>query len=139
MRCFENLVEYLNKVAFAYMAISGDSYCTSAWNGFMLHLKHNAKFTFATSLAGMFIFMGKLMITCINCSVLYLIMKYILKDTDAVSSIWGPIALIGISTFITATIFLGLFDEATIATLHSLAIDMDLNEGKPKHGPPTFH
>jgi hypothetical protein len=50
-----------------------------------------------------------------------------------------PIILIGFCSFIIANVFLGLFDEATIATLHCVAIDMDLNEGKPVFGPPTFH
>jgi len=139
VRCFEDLVEYLNRIAYAYMAVSGDSYCTSAWNGFMLNLKHLSKFTWGVTLANMFIFMGKVMITCINMVTCFLIMKYITKDTNAVSSVWSPVALIGVSTFVTATIFLSLFDEATLATLHCLAIDMDLNDGKPVYGPPTFH
>ena len=39
--------------------------------------------------------------------------------------------------------FLGLFDEATLATLMSLAVDLDLNsdrnDNQPKYGPPSFH
>lgn len=139
VRCFEDIVEYLNKCAYSYMAVAGDSYCTSAWNGFLLNLKHTAKFQFATVLANIFIFMGKLMIMCLNCATLYLVMKYITKDVDSVSSVWNPIIIIAISSFVTATIFLGLFDEATIATITCMAIDQDLNEGTPKFGPPSFH
>ena len=43
-RCIEDLLEYLNKVAYAYMAITGDKYCTSAWNGFLLNIKHLSQF-----------------------------------------------------------------------------------------------
>ena len=42
--CFENCVEHLNKGAIAYMAITGDSYCTSASVGFLLSLKHLTDF-----------------------------------------------------------------------------------------------
>jgi len=126
VRCFESIIEYLNKIAYAYMAVSGDSYCESAWNGFLLNLKHCAKFSFATMLASMFVFLGKLFITVLNCGTFFLIMKYGTKSIDHLSSMWGPIIIIAISTFVTAQIFLGLFDEATIATLHCLAIDMDL-------------
>jgi len=139
VRCFENLVEYINRIAYAYMAVSGDSFCTSAWNGFMLNLRHGAKFYFGVFFANMFIQMGKIMITCLNCATFYLIMKYGTKSLDNVTSIWGPIVIIAISTFITAQIFLGLFDEATISTLHCLCIDLDLNDKQPKFGPPTFH
>jgi len=102
VRCFENLVEYINRIAYAYMAVSGDSFCTSAWNGFMLNLRHGAKFYFGVFFANMFIQMGKIMITCLNCATFYLIMKYGTKSLDNVTSIWGPIVIIAISTFITA-------------------------------------
>ena len=48
-----------------------------------------------------------------------------------------------ICTFITTQMFLGMFDEATIATLMSLAVDLDLNsdrnDNKFKYGPSSFH
>jgi hypothetical protein len=46
-RCLEDLVEYLNKIAFAYQAITGETYCKSAWNAMLLNLKHLWKFYFA--------------------------------------------------------------------------------------------
>ena len=139
IRCFESLVEYINTLAYAYMAVSGDSYCTSAWHGFLLNLKHNAKYNFAVVLANMFVFLGKIFITCLNCATFYLVCRYGYKNIDQVNSIWKPVAMIGISTFVISHIFLSLFDEATLATLHCLAIDMDLHNGKPKYGPPSFH
>ena len=36
LKCIETVLDYLNKSAFAYMAVTGDSFCTSAWNGFLL-------------------------------------------------------------------------------------------------------
>jgi len=42
-------------------------------------------------------------------------------------------------TIVISNIFLGLFDEAVLATLHCMAMDMELNEGRPKYGPPNFH
>ena len=42
-------------------------------------------------------------------------------------------------TLLIADIFLGLFDEAVISTLHCMAMDMELNYGYPKYGPPTYH
>ena len=59
-----------------------------------------------------------------------------LKDTT--TSIMTPIFLVGVVTYIAATIFLGLFDEVVLALLTCYAIDTDLN-GEPKYGPPAFH
>jgi len=46
-RCLSETVEFINTTAYSNMAISGDSFCTSAWNGFILSLKHLVKFYFA--------------------------------------------------------------------------------------------
>jgi hypothetical protein len=42
-------------------------------------------------------------------------------------------------TYITASIFLGLFDEAVLALVTCLCIDLDLHNGEALYGPPTFH
>ena len=55
MRCLECCIEFINRDAYAYCAITGDSYCKSAWNGFILNLKHNARYTFAQLIAWLFI------------------------------------------------------------------------------------
>jgi len=36
LKCLEEIMEYINKAAFAYMAISGKSFCSSALNGLLL-------------------------------------------------------------------------------------------------------
>jgi hypothetical protein len=80
MACLESIIEHLSKLAYAYMAISGEGFCSSAWNGFILNLKHLAKFIFALNIAGMFIFMGIICITCANTAIGYVVSKYIIKD-----------------------------------------------------------
>lgn len=138
LKCLEKICDYINKAAYAYMAVSGDSFCTSAWNGFLLNMKHCLKFSWANFLANGFIFIGKVGITVLNCFSCYFIMKYITKDLAELSSIAGPIVVVAVVTFISTNIFLGIFDEAVLALMTCLAIDTDLN-GEPKYGPPTFH
>ena len=138
LKCLEKICDYINKAAYAYMAVSGDSFCTSAWNGFLLNMKHCLKFSWANFLANGFIFIGKVGITVLNCFSCYFIMKFITKDLGELSSIAGPITVVALVTFISTNIFLGIFDEAVLALMTCLAIDTDLN-GEPKFGPPTFH
>jgi len=40
LKCIEELLDYLSKIAYAYMAISGDKYCSSAYKAFLLNLKY---------------------------------------------------------------------------------------------------
>merc|ERR1711998_732274 len=65
--CLESLIEYLNTTAYAFMAVSGDSYCKSAWNGFLLT------------------------IVGLNGGTCWLIMRYGTKNSDQLTSIWIPL------------------------------------------------
>lgn len=136
--CLESLIEYLNTTAYAFMAISGDSYCKSAWNGFLLNLKHLVKFYFADTLAGMFVFIGMLTIVGLNGGTCWLIMRYGTKNSDQLTSIWIPLITVMVVTLIIAELFIGFFHQAVKATLMCLAVDIELN-GVVKHGSPSFH
>jgi hypothetical protein len=136
--CLENLIEYLNTMAYAFMAISGDPYCKSAWSGFILNLKHLIKFYFADILASMFVFIGMLCIVGLNGGTCYLIMKYGTKNSDQLTSVWIPMITIMVATFIIAELFIGFFHQAVKATLMCLAVDTELN-GEVRFGTPSFH
>lgn len=120
------------------MAVSGESFCTAAWNGFLLNIKHGAKFTFANFLANMFIFIGKAAIVVLNCFTVFVIMQHVTNDLEELTSPAVPIAFVACVTYMAANVFLGLFDDAVLALLTCLCIDTDLN-GSPKYGPPTFY
>jgi len=139
MKCLEDLIEQLSKLAYAYMAISGESFCTSAWNGFLLNLKHLAKFVFATQIASLFVFMGIIAITCVNIGVGYVLCQYIIKDAAQVTSIVPSLITFGIISFVVAVVFLGTFDEAVLSTLMCFAVDLDLHDGNPQFGPKSYH
>jgi hypothetical protein len=106
IRCLEDLIEYINRTAYAYMAVCGDSYCVSAWIGFLLNLKYCAKYYFAVNIAGMFVFLGILSITAANTGLSYLLMVYGTKEADKANAIIGPIICVGVISFIVACIFL---------------------------------
>jgi choline transporter-like protein 2/4/5 len=108
MACLESIIEHLSKLAYAYMAVTGDSFCSSAWNGFILNLKHLAKFVFALNIAGLFIFMGVVTITCVNTGIGYLLMTYAIKDgAHEGFNVVPSLVAFGIVSFLVAIIFLG--------------------------------
>lgn len=134
--CLEDMLNYLNRLGLAYMAISGKPYCHSAWHGFLLNLKHCIKFYFAQTIGGFFVTIGKIFITLLNTGIFIGILCMSEKDD------LGTKAMVGLSgivlSWIICSITLGLFDEAIMATLLCLAVDMDLNDGEPKFGSPSF-
>lgn len=76
LMCIEKICDYINSSAYAYQAVSGESFCTSAWNAFLLQIKHLAKFSFANFIAKIFMFMGKVAITGTNMVSCYYVMKH---------------------------------------------------------------
>lgn len=136
-QCMEGLLDYLEKLAFTYMAISGDTFCTSAWNGFLLNYKHCVKFFFALDLAGEFISIGYMFILAINCLVLFVYFEF--EGWMNSSMVYIPFIFMLILTLTITKIFLGQFGEATLTTLLCYAVDCDLNNRKPQYGPPSYH
>lgn len=139
LSCIEKICDYVNQSAFAYIAITGDGFCEGAWKGFLLNVKHMLAFTFANYIAKIFILLGKVALVVVNCFTLVFIMKDCTGIADDIHSIWGPVAVTGLITFITASLFLGIFENAVLALMTCLAVDMDLHDGEPKYGPATFH
>jgi len=54
-------------------------------------------------------------------------------------SIWGPVAVSVLLTYMISSLFLGIFENAVLALMTCLAVDMDLNGDEAKWGPRTFH
>lgn len=81
IQCLEKVTDYLNEAAFCYMAVSGENFAKSAWNGFLLNIKHLLQFSFSNLIAKVFMFLGKVGITTGNVFSCIFIMKSI--DTDS--------------------------------------------------------
>ena len=140
MRCIENVIEYLSKTGYAYMAISGQPFCKSAWNGFLLNMKYCAKFYFAHSIASMFVFIGILFITGSNLLVGVFLVNYVTKEVDDPEiELRSTFIIFLILSIFVASVCLGLFDDAVVVILQCYAVDADLHYGKPKFGPTSYH
>ena len=139
LSCIEKICDYVNQSAFAYIAITGDGFCEGAWKGFLLNVKHMLAFAFANWIAKVFILLGKVALTVLNCFMLVFIMKDITGAADQIHSIWGPVAVTALITWLAASLFLGIFENAVLALMMCLAVDTDLHDGEPKYGPATFH
>jgi len=121
------------------MCVTGDSFLTSAINGFLLNLKHMVKFMVANSIAKVFMLLGKLGIVLGNTFLGFMIMKYGTKEIEHVSSPTNGLIIIAVVSYLTASIFLMLFDNTVMAMTTCLGVDLDLHNGEPNFGPPTFH
>ena len=138
LACLEALIEWLTTLSYAMMGISGDGYCTSAWSGFILNLKHCVKFYMAVHIARLFVVLGMLAVVAANCITCYVFMLKVFPEAMQVSSMQSPILTVGVITFLTTLVFMGPFNDAVVATLLCFAVDLELNNGDPKFGPPSY-
>lgn len=138
LNCLEEFIDYINNAAYAYMAISGESFCMSAYHGILLQMKHAGKFIWGEYLAEAFIFIGKIGITVLNTMIIYIFMNQVTGSASKITSPYGPLVAVGLSTYAVVSIFLGLFDESVLAIMTCASADMDLHNGDPEWGPPTL-
>lgn len=139
LACIEALIEYLTTLSYAMTAISGDPYCASAWNGFILNLKHCVKFYMAITIGKMFVFMGCVGVVAANSGSCYLLLSYAFtSDADQISFIYGPVIVVGVITLMITFVFLGPFNDAVVSTLLCFAVDCELNNGTAQFGPPSY-
>jgi len=143
LKCFEKIVDYVNCSAYAMMAATGQNFCKSGRNALLLQLKNTLGFAFSMFLAKAFMFVGKIGVAITNCAMFYVSVVYVTKeydnDFDDLPTILAPMAICLIASYHSAHIFLNLFDDAVLAMMTSYAVDLDINKGRAKWGPASFH
>lgn len=139
LHCIEALIEHLTTLSYAMISISGDQYCASAWNGFILNLKHCVKFYMAITIGKMFVFMGCVGVVAANAGSCLLLLNYAFQaDASQVAFIYGPVIVVAVMTLMITFVFLAPFNDAVVAILLCFAVDCELNNGTPQFGPPSY-
>ena len=123
--CFDRFMRYLTRNAYIYMAISSESFCSSALNAFILMLKNAAKFAFVEGFSEVFMFIAKLSISLFSTLASLIIMKYALAS-NPVSSPIIPGIIILLLSFVVAGIFVSIFDAAANTILQCYLLDQDV-------------
>ena len=139
LKCFETITDYLTTDALAYIAITGDGFCLGAWKGFMCSIKYSLEYKFALTVTGVYVFMLKFLIGVFNAFTGLFVMYDITGSAFSVKEHFVPIFLIFFVSWVIADLFLSIFTTVAQTLVMCLAVDMDLNDGKPEYGPVSFH
>lgn len=139
LKCLEEVVEYINKLAYAFMSISGQRFCRSAYNGLLLSFRHGGKFAFGNYLAYVFVLLGKIGITILNIFITWTFMKRVTGVTHELSNPYGPLFIVGLTSYMIVSVFLGIFDESVLAMMTCATADLDMNDNIPEWGPASLH
>ena len=135
--CFDRFVRFINQNAYIYMAISNESFCSSALNAFILVLKNAAKFSFVNSIGGVFMLIARVCIAILTTAVCLVI----LHMQSEVESKFLPLLIIFVCAYIISSIFISVFDASANTILQCYLIDLDIARQSnldPTHVPPTL-
>lgn len=72
--CFERFIKFLTRNAYIQIALTGHSFCEACKDAFYLVLRNPAKFTLVSGIGQVFIFVGKLFISCFTTFICYQIL-----------------------------------------------------------------
>lgn len=137
--CFDRFLRFLCSNAYIYMAISGDSFCTSAIHAFLLVLKNRAKFAFVNGIEGVFMFLAKFAISVFTTLFgWFLIVVWVNQEPGQNVSAFIPSLFIFLFAYVVAAIFIGIFEVSANTILQCFLIDLDIakqNNLDPKHVP----
>lgn len=75
--CLERFIKFITKNAYIQMAITGKSFCASAWNAFCLILKNAMRFGAVNSIGFIFNVLGVAFISAANGLVVYASLHYV--------------------------------------------------------------
>jgi solute carrier family 44 (choline transporter-like protein), member 2/4/5 len=134
LSCFDRFIRYINRNAYIYCALTGESFCSSALNSFILILKNSAKFGFVEGIAGCFMFIAKFFISIMTTLVSF----FVLQGMVEVSSPYAPLLVIFLFSWAIATIFIEIFDTGANTILQCYLLDREVGLCDDEHIPKSL-
>ena len=124
MWCMEKCMKFLNKNAYIQTAIFGTNFCTSAKNAFFLILRNIARIGACTMVSEFVIIVGKAFICVITGGISYFGMSG--ADGPDITSPIGPVVMIMILSWFTASMFMNVFGMAISTILQCFIADEEM-------------
>jgi hypothetical protein len=128
LSCFDRFIRYITTNAYIYMAISNESFCSSAIHAFLLMLKNSVKFSMVHGLSDVFIFIAKCLISVTVTWISFLLMGAMLDDYQTVRDPFIPLFVIFITSYMISAIFIGILDVGSNTILQCYLIDLELSK-----------
>ena len=138
LKCCEELLKFINKIAYVYTAMLGTDYWESAKSAFELGTRNPVRFALLSGLGETFTFLGKLFVCSISALLTYLLVNLQLKEV--VQYPWVPTIISGVIGFIVGAVFMGIYGIACDSILVVFCIEEELekNHGMPRNCPETI-
>lgn len=118
-------VKFITKNAYIQIALTSESFCSSAWKAFCLIVRNCARFAIISGIGTILMFLGKALMMGLSGWIGYLIiMNSDLKDQ--VTSPVFPVVIFVIIAYMIASVFLSVYSFASTAILHAFLLDEEV-------------
>jgi hypothetical protein len=132
MKMVQVLMKFINRNAYVYIAITGKAFFKSAGAATGLLMRNAAKTVAVTYVGDVALFLAKLVIVGLNCLIGYFVL---LNNPNLFPNMAYPsltIALLGLETFLIASVFFGNYQLAIDTIFLSVLEDLEKNDGSPE-------
>lgn len=124
--CFHRFVKFVNENAYIQVALTGENFCTSAMQAFILALKNAASFLITNGIGTFIYFLGKATISVVNTAIGYLLITYVPDFEEDIDQPIPFLALIFLMSYLMATTFMEVYGGVSLAILQCLYADVDI-------------
>jgi len=132
--CVDRFIKYINRNAYIQIALASENFCTSAFNAFVLILKHSAKFTMVQGIGNIFMFLGKMTIASLTTLIGFLIIENWVQIEESLNSPVLPLLVIFFISYTVGAVFISVFSVSSNAILQCFLIDTDISEQEGREG-----
>ena len=133
--CCGKIMEFVNKHAYIQIALKGDNFCTSAWEGFALIVRNLGRFSTLTAIGGIFTIIGTIFISVVSAIIGYFVITKVSYFSDELNSCVLPVVVFLIIGLILGLVTMSIFGTSGDALMHSFLLDEELNKGQAKAFP----
>ena len=115
--CFHRFVKFLNENAYIQVALTGESFCSSAMAAFVLALKNAATFTITNGVGSLIFFLGKMTISITNTAIGYVLITNVESFKEDIDNPIPILAIIFLISLMMASVFMNLYDSTSLSVL----------------------
>ena len=133
--CLGRFTEYVNEQVYTQIAIKGDGFCTSAWEGFALIVRNLGRFSILSFIGNLITFIGSIFIGVISSIIGYFIITEIKEFSESLNSCILPVVVFFVIGFFMGNISMSIFGISGDALIMCFLLEEELNYGQAKSFP----
>ena len=133
--CIGRFTEFINSHAYTQIAISGDSFWNSAWEGYGLIVRNLGRFSVMSFIGDMFSFISSLFVGVVSSLIGYSIIIGVKSIDESLNSYILPVVLFFVIGFFLGHVCMSIFGISGDALIFCFLLEEELNYGQAKGFP----